>query len=84
MRPGEARKEVITKEKTFFTSMRVERKIAPWLFSRRLDHTKELHETDTSSHLPYKKEIIYAGILLRVLMNNLCGFVDRFSENSAV
>ena len=41
--------------------MRVERKIAPWLFSRRLDHTKELHETDTSSHLPYKKEIIYSS-----------------------
>ena len=65
-----------------FTSMRVERKIAPWLFSRRLDQTKELHETDTSSHLPYKKEIIYARILFQVLMNNLCGFADRFSGNS--
>ena len=79
VRPGEVRKEVIAKEKTFFTSMRVERKIAPWLFSWRLDHTKELHETDTSSHLPYKKEIIYARTLLQVLMNNLCGFADRFS-----
>ena len=80
MRPGEARKEVIAKEKTFFTSMRVERKIAPWLFSRRLDHTKELHETDTSSHLPYKTEIIYARIL-HVLLN-LSGFAARSSGHS--
>ena len=70
------------RKKPFFTSMRVERKIAPWLFSRRLDHTKELHETDTSSHLPYKKEIIHARILFQVLVNNLCGFADRFSGNS--
>ena len=62
--------------------MRVERKIAPWLFSRRLDHTKELHETDTSSHLPYKKEIFYARMLFQVLMNNLCGFADRFGVHS--
>ena len=62
--------------------MRVERKIAPWLFSRRLDQTKELHETDTSSHLPYTKEIIYARILFQVLVNNLCGFADHFSGNS--
>ena len=62
--------------------MRVERKIAPWLFSRRLDHTKELHETDTSSHLPCKKETIYARILLQVLISNLCDFAYRFSGNS--
>ena len=62
--------------------MRVERKIAPWLFSRRLDHTKELHEADTSSHLPYKREIIYARILFQVLVNNLCGFADHFSGKS--
>ena len=70
------------RKKNLFTSMRVERKIAPWLFSRRLDHTKELHETDTSSHLPCKKETIYARILLQVLISNLCDFAYRFSGNS--